>query len=133
MEQMNDMKTQVKKDIGDIIKENSVLRQEILEVSSELKNLKDRHIDLQARSMRDNLVFTGLKENERENIEDVLQDFIKSTLEIDTEIHFDREHRIGKKVHGKSRPIIAKFTNYKEKEMVRKSASSALKKLGNDK
>lgn len=89
--------------------ENSELREEIQAVKSDMQNLTERHLDLQSRSMRDNLIFTGIDDQEEENTETVLKDFIKNTLRIEHEISFHRVHRIGRKMNGKSRPIVAKF------------------------
>lgn len=75
--------------------------------------------DLEARSMRENLLFYGFKENDGENCEDLILDLIKTKLEIDSNISLDRVHRIGKPKDKGNRPIVAKFHNYKDRELVR--------------
>ena len=49
-------------------------------------------------------------------------------MKIDREIPFDRVHRLGKynSKHQYPRPIVTKFTFFKDRELVRKSAHSAL-------
>lgn len=43
-------------------------------------------INLKARSMRDNLLFTGIKEANREDTEEVLQAFIQRKFKPDYEV-----------------------------------------------
>lgn len=77
--------------------------------------------DLKARSMRDNLVFSGIeKQRVEKNTEAYLQDFIQRKLKPDYEISFERVHRIGKWNELNERPlnIIAKFTFFKDREFV---------------
>lgn len=56
--------------------------------------------DLQCRSMRETLVFTGIDEpkldkSEFENTEETLCNFLKTDMNIEKSIPFDRVHRIG--------------------------------------
>ena len=53
-------------------------------------------IDLKSRSMRDNLVFSGIPESRGEVCEDTFRDFLKNKLKILDEIPFERVHRVGK-------------------------------------
>lgn len=91
-------------------------------------------LDIQTRAMRDNLVFSGIPTEEtthngvtREDTEEVLKDFIKTTLQIPDNIEFERVHRAGQARLDRPRVIIAKFSNFKDRERVRKSAPSKLK------
>lgn len=135
---MNDKFEQSKKDVSDIkrevndlVRENSTLKDEVLNMSTDLQSLKERQIELQSRTMRDNLIFTGIPENETEDTEKVLADFIKNKLEITKDIEFERVHRMGKKIQGKLRPVIAKFSKFKDREIVRKQAPTVLKRTEN--
>lgn len=74
------------------------------------------------RSLRENLLFFGIQERPGENCEELVADLIKTKLEIDNRIEFDRVHRIGQPFPGKVRPIVAKFHKYKERELVRNTA-----------
>lgn len=93
----------------------------------------DRLVDLQWRSMRENLIFTGipepyLPEGEFENVEGTLRQFLRDEMDIDRDIAFDRVHRLGRYDMYKKypRPIIAKFERYRDKEAVRKAAPQSL-------
>ena len=103
--------------------ESGTVQNNIAEMRKEIEDLKAKQIDLQARSMRDNLVFNGIEEASDENTEHVLNDFLKEKMKLDELPVFHRVHRLGKKVYGRGRPIIAKFANYKEREKVRKGAA----------
>ena len=87
---------------------------------------------IQWRSMRDNLLFTGIAEDAETASEDVkgkLRDFVRTELGITESITFDRAHRIGKHDSQQSfpRPIVAKFHSFQEREMVRWAAPAALR------
>ena len=45
--------------------------------------LNNRVIDLQARSMRDNLIFYNVEEKDEENTTAIIQDILESQLEIE--------------------------------------------------
>lgn len=84
--------------------------------------------------MRENLVFTGIDEpkldkSEFENTEEILGNFLKTEMNIEKPIPFDRVHRIGVSQEQRSypRPIVAKFQNFKDREYVRSSAPKTLK------
>lgn len=68
-------------------------------------------IDLKARSMRDNLVFTGIQEDDREDTEEVLQTFLHRNFKLGNDIQYERVHRVGKynEFSEHSRNIVAKF------------------------
>lgn len=74
--------------------------------------MKDTILDIQARSMRDNLVFSGIPEIPAEDSEKSVKDFMCNQLRLSTDtinISFHRVHRIGQKHDSKRpRPIIAK-------------------------
>lgn len=52
-------------------------------------NLQESIIDLKSRSMRGNLVFSGIHEERGENTEEILQEFIKRKFRIDDDVWFD--------------------------------------------
>ena len=92
------------------------------------KQLKDDLTYIQSQSMRNNLVFGNIfeKESERpEQTEIELRKFMMEKLKIAQDlvnkIQFERVHRMGQKEeNGKHRNIVAKFTLFKDKEIVRK-------------
>ena len=104
------------------------------QMTSELANSTSAIVDLQCRSMRENLIFTGikeqrLKEGEYEDTEGLLRDFLKYEMQIDRPIHFHRVHRIGpyERNFDTPRPVVAKFERFKDREEVRSAAPRTLK------
>ena len=95
------------------------------------KDVQRSVIDQRARSMRDNLVFFGIEEKPDEKIDEVVLDFIKKEMKIDATVILVRVHRLKKpqnpsvtyigKNANKPRPIIAKFLDYRQRELVRKA------------
>lgn len=80
-------------------------------------------LDMQCRSMRDNLLFFGIEEaqsGEQENCEDIITSLCASKLEIRSEILIERAHRLGSKKNNKPHPIVVKFNRFPHREMVRK-------------
>ncbi len=100
-------------------------------LSEENKKIKETVIDLQARSMRDNLVFSGIPESAEEDPEATVKNFIKTYLKLPEDtvenICFERVHRMGAKKPGapRPRPIVAKFGYFKQKEQVEESRQGA--------
>ena len=89
--------------------------------------------DLQCRSMRDNLIFTGINEvtlkegeEEYEDAQKSLNKFLEKEMGILKIIELHRVQRMGAydKDSAKEslRPIIAKFENFKDREYVRSLA-----------
>ena len=126
----------VKGDVSHVKNENGNLVNTITRMQTELKNLHERHIDLQTRSMRENLVFTGIEMNspneESDATEEIIKKFMTEKLKLDPVLEFHRAHRFGKiserkKPDGstfKTKPIVCRFKNFKEREVVRKAASN---------
>lgn len=76
----------------------------------DLKDLKDTVLDLKCRSMKNNLIFTGLGgETNSEDTEKKLRDFLYYEVEIEKNIEFNNVHRFGRFVRGKDRPIVARL------------------------
>ena len=124
----------------DLISSNTESNSQISDLLGRVENLEEIHtktenrlIDLQWRSMRENLIFTGIKEpnlqeGEYEDVEYTLKTFLKQNMKIDRYIELDRVHRLGRFDPYKDypRPIIAKFERFKDKEYVRQSAPETL-------
>ncbi|XP_052225400.1 uncharacterized protein LOC127840939 [Dreissena polymorpha] len=86
---------------------------------------------MQAQSMRNNLIFSGINESSSEKPDDterLLCSFIVENLQIPQDdakcINLERVHRIGVRQSGNQppRPIVAKFSLFKDRESVRKSS-----------
>ncbi|XP_041376613.1 uncharacterized protein LOC121389063 [Gigantopelta aegis] len=97
---------------------------EVNSLRGDCNELHDCVLDLQTRSMRDNLIFNGIEEKDDEETEEILQTFLKDKMKIESSINFDRVHRLGRKSTNSTRPrpIVAKFERYKDRENVRRSS-----------
>ena len=89
-----------------------------LNADKEIDKLQESIIDLQCRSMKNNLIFTNLHEDRYENVEAKLRKFIFEMLQIDHPIQFGNIHRFGKRINGRPRPIVASFIYHKDLCMV---------------
>ena len=105
----------------------NVLRKKLLEE-------QEKRIKIEGHSRRNNLNFFNIKEEENESMEVTekkLRNFFQQELKIPhskiNEIAIERAHRLGKPVTGKARPIIAKFSFFKDKEYVRLQAKNLKK------
>lgn len=110
-------KTSVSKVANDLEDHAAELREEIRSALSDVREenaeLKNDILDLKCRSMKNNLIFTGLRESENENTESLLRQFIKTELNIHQRIEFGNVHRFGNGAKpgkkGRPRAIIARF------------------------
>lgn len=114
-------------DIFDDVKKNSdlklsTLKQETHQIRDQFKEAMDTMerqsedlqksvVDLKSRSMRNNLVFSGIPEHDDEDCVEVIQNFLKTKLKLDNNISFERVHRMGKRDEFRTKPrrIVAKF------------------------
>ncbi|XP_052212527.1 uncharacterized protein LOC127831589 [Dreissena polymorpha] len=108
-----------------------IVTSKVQELEIKNKQMNDELLYIQAQSMRNNLVFGNIEEARAgvdENAEYVLREFLVSKLKMAnslvTEMKFERVHRMGQKNSDKVRPIVAKFNLFKERELVRRSASA---------
>ena len=121
-------------DVQNLKQENDELRSTLSSLNDLNKSLKEDLLDLKCRSMRDNLVFTNIPEHFKtldrgrrfEDTEQVLTSFLSKQLDI-TGIQFERVHRIFPAASRNQnrqdpRPIVAKFTLFKEREQVRRAS-----------
>ena len=110
--------------------EQNSMKEEIENLKKECEMMKERMIDARSRSMKYNLIFNGIEENENEDCEETLKTFLKDEMKVEDEMTFVNVHRIGKKddprrkdKEGKDRPrsIIAKFSYNKDLVKVKKA------------
>ena len=106
----------------------SQLEEQLDKQTEELHHLRDQLLQQQTRSMRSNLIFTGIPETTRdENSERVVRDFIEQKLGVDTtNIEIERAHRLGGWKPRQTRPLVAKFLRFKEKEVIKQAAPKKL-------
>jgi hypothetical protein len=119
--------------IGDIRKVQNDIKYSIKDTGKEVQEmrrvneqLQTQITDLQARSMRDNLLFFGLAEfrgHGRENCVNIINDFCVTKMGIpDIRENIERAHRLGKFVVNKTRPIVVKFSSFRVRENIRTNA-----------
>ena len=100
----------------------------IRQANAEVDSVKNKTSDLEDRSRRNNIVFFNIPESEQDNedceklVKDVLRHnkIMDPNPEVDN-VWFERAHRIGpitKKREGKQRPIIVRFSYFKQKQSV---------------
>ncbi|CAB4036793.1 Hypothetical predicted protein, partial [Paramuricea clavata] len=112
----------LKKENAELKKSDSETKERLAKVEEQNSTLNSRVIDLQARSMRDNLMFYNLPEREDENTNNLIHNLLQEQLGISNAktIKIDRSHRIGRRTPGSRRPraIVAKFNFYPDKERI---------------
>ncbi|XP_052268336.1 uncharacterized protein LOC127869720 [Dreissena polymorpha] len=107
------------------------MAEKVAMLEKQREELRDDVAYLKSQSMRNNLVFTNIQEdnstgNETAEITETklrnhLQEKLKIAKDIADTIRFERVHRSpGQPVSGKIRNIVAKFTFFKDREMVRR-------------
>ena len=91
-----------------------------------IKEIKEKLIDIENRSRRNNIRVEGVKEGDKEDWETSkrkLKKLLNDNLGLDAEnITIERAHRTGKKINGKERVIVAKLLNYEDKEEILKNS-----------
>ena len=80
-------------------------------------DLNETVIDLKCRSMKNNLIFTGLHEVQNENTELLLRQFLEAEIGIDYKIEFGNVHRFGRGPRAR-RPIVARFLYFADLQYV---------------
>jgi hypothetical protein len=92
--------------------------------SEEIKSLKESVLDLKCRSMKNNLIFTGLNRVQNEDTEDLLRGFLHHELEINYRIEFGNVHRFKTRSGDNRRPpIVARFLYHSDLRFVLKNAN----------
>ena len=87
----------------------------------------DTLLNLEDRSIRDNLIVYGIQEvpptidgQQVENCEQLVKELISTKLQVDaTTMVIDRAHSLGSNMARKPRPIVVKFHKYNDREVVR--------------
>ena len=100
------------------------IEEDIKLIEQKHQQLEEKISELEDRSRRNNLRFSGFTEKAEgaetwEESENQIREFIEENLEMESkEITIERAHRTGSKINGKKRAIIVKFLNYKDKDAV---------------
>ena len=100
----------------------------VQELKAKNETLEAKANDLEFRSLTENLLFHGILETPKEDLEALVKHFIAENLEIAQDIIIDRAHRLGKP-RGRTRPTIVKFHQYTDRELIRTKAAEKSKLL----
>ena len=110
---INEIFEEYQKDKKGKEEKNNNLEKKISDMSSKIENLEKSIDDQEQYSRRNCLVIHGISESDGENTDDIVINTVQDKMEITVFINdIDRTHRIGKKVAGKTRPIIVKLARY---------------------
>ncbi|PIK54717.1 hypothetical protein BSL78_08363 [Apostichopus japonicus] len=109
--------------VDETLKENIGLKQKISQMGEAQQRIQNSMNDMEQYSRRNNVRIFGIKENEGENICEMIKSFAEEKLSITLEDEvIDRCHRVGRNYPGTShRPILVKFTSYQHKQKLIKA------------
>ena len=100
-------------------KDVASLTEQIAELEQQLKQEVENNIKLEQYTRRENLRFNNIEETEGEDCKTLVTSIIQNELGVDvSHIRFHAVHRVGKKLEGKNRPIIARFVSREDRDMV---------------
>lgn len=120
----DDTKEKLKKADSDLKRLNNKCKdfeESMKKLADQNETLEAKANDLEARSLRENLLFHGINETQNENCETLVKQFIAEKLNITQDVTIDRAHRLGRP-RNRTRPIVVKFHYYTERELVRNKA-----------
>ncbi len=117
----------LKKDNASLRMDLNCLKQQVTDLQYENFHLSKDVLDMQCRSMRDNVIIHGIPEKGKETYmetEQLVKSFLKDSFQLEEKevdaIHFSRAHCIGQSRHGmlRPRPVVAKLTDSKAKLVI---------------
>lgn len=127
---LNELEQRVQRNEGrlskceiDLIEQKSITES----LNEELERMSKDNTNTKCQLFRNNLLFFNVQEQPRENVYNVLRDFIRDELAFGENakyLLFEDVHRMGKRKSGKSRPIVAQFHYHAERERVKQSCSN---------
>ena len=96
------------------------LKTQIKNYDQRMDDLETKNLYLKAYSMRENIRFTNICEEENEDTEGILRAFFRDELDLYDydSIEIQRVHRSGKIRSSKPRSILARFVRYKDVERI---------------
>ena len=112
------------KERKEFLERQDTMKEELDTLQRENGKLNERLIDMQCRSMKYNLIFSGIPESEYEDSEDKLRQFLYYEMGIEQRLEFGNVHRFGKRVRDRPRPIIARFLYFSELDMVKRAGKN---------
>ena len=115
---------ELKEEVAETKRSDQENKEKIRALEEANQHLLDSVIDLKARSMRDNLLFYNVQEDEKENTSDKIYKILEENLQIPDareKIKIDRSHRVGRKrdSNRKPRAIVVRFNYFQDREHIR--------------
>ena len=102
----------------DLIEERvQLLAHVIIKQDNEIRALKEKVRNMQNEAVKCDIVISGIKESDKEDVRKAVQVFLTTKLKMQTPPECKDAYRIGK---GDKRPIIVKLTSFKEKLQIYK-------------
>ena len=117
--------------VNDLRNSHEDLKQENNQLHRKLDNLTKKVDQMENQSRRENLIFHGMTETDEETWEQSetkVRHFISDDLSLDdSRISIERAHRLN--TRKSPRPVIVKFSHYKDKEKVLRTYRENVKEL----
>ena len=113
------LKEQFEMEMKEHSKEVDTLNKKITYLEDRLKQEAENNVALEQYTRRENLRFNNIEEKVLEDCRVVVYNILEKELGIDTtKITFHAVHRVGKKIHGRRRPIIVRFVCLEDRDKV---------------
>ena len=117
--EVEDLKEHFEMETKEHSKEMLALNEKIVHLEGRLKQEIENNITLEQYTRCENLRFNNIESKEHEDCKAVMYNILEKELGVDTtKIRFHAVHRIGKKIHGRRRPIIARFVCREDRDKV---------------
>ena len=117
--EVDDLKEHFETEAKELTKEVGTLNKKIADLEDRLKQEVENNIALEQYTRRENLRFNNIEEKEHEDCNAVVYNILEKELGVDTsKIRFHAVHRVGKKIHGRRRPIIVRFVCREDRDKV---------------
>ena len=93
--------------------------QEIESLNTRVGPLENEQDDLQHYSRRNSIRISGLLETPNEDPVELSIDLFNNSIKLAIKLEdIDRAHRVGKRVEGKTRPLLVKLTSYRARRSI---------------
>ena len=116
---VEDLKEHFETEAKELSKEVDTLNKKIADLEDRLKQEVENNIALERYTRRENLRVINIEEKEHEDCKAVVYNILEKELSVDTSnIRFHAVHRVGKKIHGRRRPIIVRFVCREDRDKV---------------
>ena len=103
----------------------NLLSGSMIKLEQQVQQMQEKLLDVEKRSMRSNLVISGIPEEEDENCKEKCDTFIHDSLKLRGEnIQIKRAHRLGVKQEGYTRQMVMKLTNPGQKGPIFQNTSN---------